>query len=138
MSESDDKAFTVSDRRLFTANGRLRSDEPEEADAIKESAASEAPRPTAAPRPDATGPGRPVDFASFLLSLGAQASLLLAGQGAREGEDPAEAARAIISILEMLKEKTEGRRTRAEEEVLDSVLFELRMAYLERTRAGTR
>ena len=36
----------------------------------------------------------------------------------------------------MLKEKTEGRRTSAEETLLDELLFQLRMAYVEKTRAG--
>ena len=36
----------------------------------------------------------------------------------------------------MLKDKTEGRRTSAEEALLDELLFQLRMAYVEKTRAG--
>jgi hypothetical protein len=35
----------------------------------------------------------------------------------------------------MLKDKTEGRRTAEEEALLAGLLFELRMAYVERTRA---
>jgi hypothetical protein len=36
----------------------------------------------------------------------------------------------------MLKDKTEGRRTAAEDALLDEFLFQLRMAYVEKTRAG--
>jgi hypothetical protein len=46
-----------------------------------------------------------------------------------------ESARSIISILEMLKGKTEGRRTSQEDALLDGLLFELRMRYVEKTRA---
>ena len=45
-------------------------------------------------------------------------------------------ARSIISILEMLRDKTDGRRTKQEDEVIEGLLFELRMAYVETSRAG--
>jgi len=64
--------------------------------------------------------------------------MLLSGEGLPEGTDPKgalEGARSVISILDMLKEKTEGRRTSAEETLLDELLFQLRMAYVEKTRA---
>jgi hypothetical protein len=81
----------------------------------------------------------PADFGQFLLSLGAQAGMLLSGQGLPEGTDASEAlagARSLISILEMLKDKTEGRRTAQEDEILEGLLYELRMAYVEKSRAG--
>jgi hypothetical protein len=65
--------------------------------------------------------------------------MLLSGDGLPEGAAPGDAlegARSVISILDMLKEKTEGRRTDAEEALLDQLLFQLRMAYVEKTRAG--
>jgi hypothetical protein len=65
--------------------------------------------------------------------------MLLSGQGLPEDADPREAvdgARSIISILEMLRDKTDGRRTKQEDEVIEGLLFELRMAYVEKSRAG--
>jgi hypothetical protein len=41
-----------------------------------------------------------------------------------------------VAILEMLRDKTEGRRTAQEDALLADLLFQLRMAYVERTRAG--
>jgi hypothetical protein len=76
-----------------------------------------------------------VDFAQFLLSLGTQASVLLSGQV--EGVSPEESlaeARSLIGILEMLQDKTEGRRTPSEQHVLEGLLYELRMAYVARAR----
>jgi hypothetical protein len=46
----------------------------------------------------------------------------------------ARGARQIVAILEMLKQKTEGRRTADEDALFAALLFELRMAYVERTR----
>ena len=127
MSQSE-KSFTVSDRRHFTPEGRPRDDDP----GAEEQAAPEAP--------EAQAPAgeEPVDFSHFILGLAAEAGRLMAGEGAAKGGQPAEtlaAARQIVAILEMLKDKTEGRRTADEDALLAELLFQLRMAYVERTRA---
>ena len=65
--------------------------------------------------------------------------MLLSGEGLPEGADPREAlaaARSVIAILEMLKNKTGGRLTGPEEALLDELLFQLRMVYVGKTRAG--
>jgi hypothetical protein len=131
MSDTD-KPYTVSDRRHFTPEGRPREDEGE---AVPQAA----PEETRAEQ-GGTGAGEPapVDFSQFLLSLGAQAGALLSGGALPDGMDAGQAlesARSIISILEMLKGKTEGRRTSQEDALLDGLLFELRMRYVEKTRA---
>jgi len=58
-----------------------------------------------------------------------------------EGEAPQPdiiAARQTIDTLGVLKDKTKGNLTAAEENILQNVLFELRMAFLEITNAITR
>ena len=128
------KSFTVNDRRHFTADGESREPEPEAA------AASPAPEPPQPETNDAASTPRqphaagPVDFGQFLLSLGAQAGFLLTPQEGRDRHDDLDGARSIISILEMLKDKTEGRRTDEEERVLEGLLYELRMAYVAAAR----
>jgi hypothetical protein len=125
MSQSE-KSFTVSDRRHFTPEGRPRDDDPGTAEA------QSAPAAAAAPPADA-----PADFSHFLLGLAAEAGRLLAGEGVPEATPRQEAlagARQIVAILEMLKQKTEGRRTADEDALFAALLFELRMAYVERTR----
>ena len=121
MSE-EKREFTVTDRRHFTADGQVRPSPAEEP----------APRP-ADPRPAATPSVREaeiegVDFGAFLVSLGAQAAQRL------EASD-LPGARSLIAILEMLQDKTQGRRSAEEDRVLDELLYELRMAYV--ARAGT-
>ena len=136
MSETE-KPFTVSDRRHFAPDGRPR----EEAEAAPEPQSPPDPgAPPEAPRrapPSRPGPTPAADFSQFLVSLGAQAGLLLTGEGRPEGMGTAEAldgAQSIIAILEMLKEKTGGRRTSAEDALLDDLLFQLRMAFVEAAR----
>ena len=134
MSQSE-KSFTVSDRRHFTPEGRPRDDASEPQG---EEQAAEARARAAAPGPGPDSEG-PADFSHFLLGLAAQAGQLLAGQELPEGTTPEQAlsgARSIIAILEMLKDKSEGRRTAEEDALVAELLFELRMAYVERTRAG--
>jgi len=134
MSQSE-KSFTVSDRRHLTPEGRPRDDASEPQG---EEQAAEARARAAAPGPGPDSEG-PADFSHFLLGLAAQAGQLLAGQELPEGTTPEQAlsgARSIIAILEMLKDKSEGRRTAEEEALVAELLFELRMAYVERTRAG--
>jgi hypothetical protein len=157
MSDSDEKPFSVTDRRHFTADGRPREEDeektapaatpanaaaPDSEGPVAESATPEPPPGEEADRrPQTRAAGGPVEFREFLLSLGAQAGLLLSGGGEGGGEDEAaalEGARQIIGILEMLHDKTEGRRTGEETRVLEDMLFQLRMAFVERSRATKR
>ena len=151
MNERDkpEKPFTVSDRRHFTPEGQAReeteaSEKVEEAPAAPHGEAASSGAGDPASRDEAPGrasaAGGPVDFAQFLLSLGAQAGMLLSAAADEKAKDRAgslEGARSIISILEMLQDKTQGRRTPDEERILEGLLFELRMAFVERSRAGT-
>ncbi len=135
MSQSDqsEKPFTVSDRRHFTPEGRPR-DEAEAAGA-PETPRAEAPAETSPPR----APGGPAEFSQFVVGLAAQAGTLLSGEGLPEGVDAPEAlegARSLIAIVEMLKDKTRGNLSGPEAALLDELLFQLRMAYVEKTRTG--
>ena len=131
MSQSE-KSFTVSDRRHFTPEGRPRDDGAGEADP------ESTPATPAVPDPLPGAAEGPADFSHFVLGLAAEAGRLLAGEGVPEGTPPLEVlagARQIVAILEMLKDKTEGRRTAAEDAIVAELLFQLRMAYVERARA---
>ena len=149
----DSKRFTVNDRRLFTREGEKReAEETPPPPAPEATAPTPTPAPTPAPTPPraarapaAPGPPPPpgeerqLDFVGLLVSLATQASVLLTGDagagGQPRGPDLA-GARAFISLLEVLQEKTEGRRTAEEDEVLESLLYELRMGYVAVSRAG--
>jgi hypothetical protein len=149
MSE-DKKPFTVSDRRHFTSEGEVRksdTDQPSPASrpAAEASAGATAPPKAATPAPgpavadadDERANRFPSDLLGLLISLGAQASMLL--MAGPEGESPdLEGARSLIELLGVLKEKTEGRRTPPEDQLLEGLLYELRMAFVQATKAAGR
>jgi hypothetical protein len=79
-------------------------------------------------------------FERLVASLYMTAMLQL-GLMAPEGEQPRAdimGARQTIDTLAVLNEKTKGNLTASEQSMLQSALFELRMAYLELTNAITR
>jgi hypothetical protein len=76
-----------------------------------------------------------MNFEKFAASL-YMSALMQLGLAAPQGGQPQVdlmGARQTIDILGILKEKTKGNLTSAEENMLQNVLYELRMAYLEVT-----
>lgn len=84
----------------------------------------------------ADGPDRPLDFSTFLLSLGTSAMVQM-GEAPIPGEFGNEldlrGARQTIDILGMLEEKTHGNLTAGEASLLRNLLRDLRLRFL---RAG--
>lgn len=77
---------------------------------------------------------RTVDFTTIVLSLrhvGLMALGLVDGEDAKNFPTDPQACRMQIDMLEVLKEKTEGNLTDDENKLLGSVLYELRMAFVE-------
>ncbi|HEY8151773.1 MAG TPA: DUF1844 domain-containing protein [Vicinamibacteria bacterium] len=143
----DKKPFSVSDRRHFTPEGEVRKADADEPPTVPRPAAEASTAAAASPEAPAAATGAhhederahrfPTDLLGLLISLGAQASMLL--MGGPEGEAPdLEGARSLIELLGVLKEKTEGRRTPQEDQLIDGLLYELRMAYVQATKAAGR
>jgi hypothetical protein len=121
----ENKSYKVTDRRHSTIESEA---------AVVDEASAEAPAPAPAGSAPDEGSAPPADFTGFVLSLAQQAAMLMSGA---EGHPPdLKGARWMISILEMLRDKTEGRRTPPESEALESILYELRMVFVQRSRAG--
>lgn len=139
------KAFTVKDRRMFTLEGELRPDRPDEpepiappppvpapaAEPVAATPAKAEPEP-AAPEsfPGAAGPEGP--FVLLVMLLADQVNAMMSA-GLPEPEALSGLSQ-IVSILEMLQHRTRGRLSPKEERVLEDVLYQLRMAYLARTQ----
>ena len=141
-SEEKDKGFTVQDRRRFSAEGEAKADGPEETPAR---AAASAPEAAATERRRDAGAEPPqepeVTFTTFMVGLSTQA---LAALG--EISDPVsgahskdlQAAQQLIDIIGMLREKTRGNLDRDEDGLIEAILFDLRMKYVELARQSAR
>jgi hypothetical protein len=109
--------FTVTDRRIFADDkGTARVEEPPGA-----ARAAGAEIPT-------------VDFHTFVLSLGSSALMHL-GELERPGAGGAAKdlplAKHTIDILAMLQDKTRGNLTADEDKLLESLLYDLRLRFVD-------
>jgi uncharacterized protein DUF1844 len=75
-----------------------------------------------------------IDFATFVLSL-ASSALLHLGQmpdpDTKKTESNLPMAKQTIDILAMLQGKTRGNLSRDEEQLLENLLYDLRLKYVE-------
>jgi hypothetical protein len=94
------------------------------------------------PTPRAAGDNPPaqVTFVGFVLSLAHTAAVHFGDVpdpvSGKAGEANLDAAQQMIDILALLQEKTRGNLTAEERQLLDQILYELRMRYVEARRAG--
>ena len=164
MSESKhDETFKIVDRRLFTAEGELRKEVAEQQDREQEAAsvaaanrslsdalsakgaAAPAPgpdKPSAAPaaQPAVETPKRSPAFENLVRSLGQNAAMLLGGYPDPRTGQPMldlEGAREMIDMLDILREKTIGNLAQEEDTLLLDVLGNLKLAFMEMTKAAT-
>ncbi|MDP3277500.1 MAG: DUF1844 domain-containing protein [Deltaproteobacteria bacterium] len=80
----------------------------------------------------------PVDFATFILSLATSAFVSLGEVDGPEGESGIDLpmARQTIDQIAMLQEKTQGNLSGAEERLVNQVLFDLRMKFVDAAAAN--
>jgi len=79
-----------------------------------------------------------IDFATFVLSLSHSALVNLGDApdpGGATSEPNLELARQTIDVLGLLEEKTRGNLSGEEERILSVSLYDLRMRFLEASRA---
>ena len=89
-----------------------------------------------------TEPRPQLSFTAFVLSLASTAAIHFGDlpdpiSGAR-AETNLEGAAQMIEILSLMEVKTRGNLTAEEREMLNQVLYELRMRFVEATGAGKR
>ena len=147
------KAFKVDDRRRFSSEGELKpefraeggaSEEPASGSDTASGASSgteKVERAEAPPKQRESRRGEraaaELTFETFIVGLSTQALVHLGEipdpQGTESKPDLI-AAQQLIDIIGILKEKTRGNLDRDEQSLLDAILFELRMKYVERAK----
>jgi hypothetical protein len=125
------EGFTIKDRRTFDTEGKLKeevSKEEKEKGKKKETAEEkkEKQEKEFSPLPE-------VNFSSFLLSLSSSILLHLGEiadpQSGEERKDLA-LAKQTIDIITLLKDKTKGNLTEEEQNLLEHLLYDLRMRFV--------
>ena len=121
--EQEKPGFRVTDKRRFTDSGESRDEE----------------QPKAAASNASAGAREPVSFSGFVIGLSTQALLHLGeieSPLAGKVEQDLGAAKDVIDLLGILREKTRNNLEQAEEHLLDSILYDLRMRYVELVRGS--
>ena len=128
----------MTDRRAFDASGAPKADTPGVQPAA-ETATVEKPPETMPPTPEAPRSLPPADFATLVLSLGSSAVMYLGqsdGPAGKKATRNLPMAKHAIDLLTVLEEKTKGNLSSEEEQILESLLFDLRLRYVEALKAG--
>ncbi len=134
--DSEDKGFKVQDKRHFRQreNGsieEMKTDTTKEEEKAKSEVKQETAKQKEPPLPE-------INFSNFILSLSTSALVQLG-----ELPDPISKkkqknlpfAKQTIDILEILKDKTKGNLEKNEEMLLDNLLYDLRMKYVQGSKS---
>jgi len=140
MSDAEEggSRIKVTDRRAFGRGGERHS-EPETA-AVEPAAATAEPAAATAPATDpaaGASPDASLDFVAFLQSLYVGALMSLGdveNPYTRQYETNLDLARQNIDILMMLAEKTRGNLDPEEQGLLDQVLPQLQLRYVQKSK----
>ncbi|HEV7571333.1 MAG TPA: DUF1844 domain-containing protein [Thermoanaerobaculia bacterium] len=163
MTDKPKSEIKVTDRRIFTAEGEIREEFRQDIKAgdpfaAKPAAPAAAPKEAPAERRQTPNPGPPASgerrnksiadkaqnpgtpFADFVEPLIAQAYVSLGMLRDPYGQKPkidVAAARQMIEMVTMLKDKTAGNLTPDEDDFLAAHLGELKLAFVQRTKSLT-
>ncbi|HEY3303391.1 MAG TPA: DUF1844 domain-containing protein [Candidatus Binatia bacterium] len=136
--KGEGKGFKVADRRRFspetgepreaaaTAEGRSEAEEPRN-DEIRGEAQNQSKDEANAQLPE-------INFSTFVISLSTQALMHLgeiADPTSGKVESNLPVAKQMIDIIGVLKDKTRGNLDPGEQQLMEDVLYDLRMRYVE-------
>jgi hypothetical protein len=125
---SEDETFKVTDRRGRGAESSAQTRPSDAPGTFSEPQSGT--RPVAAP---------PADL-SALLMMFANSALISLGAGSEPGAaEPRvdlDRARSAIDILVMLRDKTRGNRTEQESRLLEEIVYDLQMRFVQAARSG--
>jgi hypothetical protein len=132
--KQEGKGFTVQDRRRFS----METGEAREEGASQPEAAAQTAQPADAlsePARETAQEALPeINFSTFVISLSTQALMNLgeiANPMSGKVETDVTVAKQMIDILGMLKDKTKGNLSAHEDRLIQEILYDLRMRYVE-------
>jgi Domain of unknown function (DUF1844) len=125
-TEEPESAFKVTDRR------RRGDDEPQRA---SEPRRDPAPTGRTAPPPQPSDPGG--SLVGLFMMLGSSALMAMGETDpttGQRGQRDLPMAAEVIDVLALLRDRTEGRRSTEESQVLDELLYDLQLRYVDATK----
>jgi len=129
----EEKSFKVEDRRRFSPAGEPRVAE-EKADTVPDVEKDAAKKGTEETRKTSNESLPEINFSTFVISLSTQVLMHL-GEIPNPLDEKMErdlaVAKQMIDIIGMLREKTRGNLDSGEQKLMEDVLFDLRMRYVE-------
>jgi hypothetical protein len=133
--QQEPSGFRVVDRRTFTSEGsRRKEDSPEVKKAEPSPPAERKERPLVVEPDEAELADEPSGFETLVSYLSTTTMFqlgLIAGPGGERIPSDMPNAQRTIDLLQVLQEKTSGNLTANESRLLDDVLYELRMTFVE-------
>jgi len=130
-SKQASKGFTVQDRRRFSPDtGEAREEAPEQSETQPKP--SEERREESGQTSSETLPE--INFSTFVIGLSTQALMHLgeiANPVSGNVEIDVPTAKQMIDIVGLLKDKTRGNLNASEDRLMEDILFDLRMKYVE-------
>lgn len=132
--KGEEKGFKVEDRRRVSPEAREAGPTGEEAEAGKIQSQGPAGEDTAAREKASPDDVPEISFSTFVIGLSTQALMHLGEipnplSGNVESALPV--AKQMIDIIAILREKTRGNLDQGEQKLMDDVLYDLRMRYVE-------
>jgi hypothetical protein len=134
--KKESKGFTVQDRRRFSETGDTRDESPSVSveDSVHTKASEESPTHSPGQADAQEAPLPEINFSTFVISLSTQALMHLGEIGnplTGKVEPDRPVAKQMIDIIGMLREKTRGNLNPGEDRLIEDILFDLRMKYVE-------
>lgn len=133
-SKQAGKGFTVQDRRRFSPETGEAREETTEQSETRTKPSEEPPQASSQETAEALPE---INFSTFVIGLSTQALMHLgeiANPMSGKVESDVPTAKQMIDILGLLKEKTRGNLNASEDQLMEDILFDLRMKYVEAVR----
>jgi hypothetical protein len=133
----EDKGFKVDDRRRFSPDSEETREKKEE---VAPPEGQNEPATVQQPVEEKTGAEEAlpaINFSTFIISLSTQALVHLGeipNPLSGKAEKDISVGKHMIDIIGVLREKTRGNLDKGEEKLVDDILFDLRMKYVEAVR----
>jgi len=137
--KEEEKSFKIQDRRRFSSDTGEPREKAEPSDDRTESSDEKIVDETPSETNKTTDESLPqINFSTFLMSLSTQALMHLgeiASPLSGKVEIDVPVAKQMIDIIGVLREKTRGNLDKGEDDLLEGILYDLRMKYVEAAKS---